>query len=81
MEEGFALLLAEDREAHTAKVRKIAAEGGSYNSEFRIRRADDGRVVWLEERAEAQLGSDGNVKRVIGVTLDITERKRSEERQ
>jgi PAS domain S-box-containing protein len=80
-EEGFALLLAEDREAHTAKVRKIAAEGGSYNSEFRIRRADDGRVVWLEERAEAQLGSDGNVNRVIGVTLDITERKRSEERQ
>jgi PAS domain S-box-containing protein len=80
-EEGFALLLPEDREAHTAKVRKIAAEGGSYNSEFRIRKADDGRVVWLEERAEAQSGSDGNVKRVIGVTLDITERKRSEERQ
>jgi PAS domain S-box-containing protein len=80
-EEGFALLLPEDREAHTAKVRKIAVEGGSYNSEFRIRRADDGRVVWLEERAEAQLGPDGDVKRVIGVTLDITERKRSEERQ
>jgi PAS domain S-box-containing protein len=80
-EKGFALLLPEDKEAHTAKVRKIAVEGGSYNSEFRIRRADDGRVVWLEERAEAQLGSDGNVKRVIGVTLDITERKRSEERQ
>jgi PAS domain S-box-containing protein len=80
-EEWFALLLSEDREAHTAKVRKVAAQGGSYNSEFRIRRADDSRVVWLEERAEAQLGSDGNVKRVNGVTLEITERKRSEERQ
>lgn len=36
------------------------------------------RIVWLEERAEARLGPDGAVERVVGVTLDITERKRSE---
>src|SRR5262249_4568695 len=61
-DEGFALVLPEDREAHIAKVRKIAADGGSYDSDFRIKRLDDGRVVWLEERAEAQLGSDGKVQ-------------------
>jgi PAS domain S-box-containing protein len=79
--EGLALVAPEDREAHTAKVRKIAAEGGNYTSEFRINRAGDGSIVWLEERAEAQLGADGKVERVIGVTLDITERKQAEERR
>jgi PAS domain S-box-containing protein len=78
-EDGFALVLPEDEERHLENVRKIATDGGSYNSEFRIQRPDDGRVVWLEERAEAQVGPDGNVERVIGVTLDVTERKRSEE--
>jgi PAS domain-containing protein len=77
-EDGFALVLPEDRERHLEKVRRIAAEGGSYNSEFRIRRPDDGRIVWLEERAEAEVGADGAVERVMGVTLDITERERSE---
>jgi hypothetical protein len=71
-------VLPEDRERHLEKVRRIAAQGGSYNSEFRIRRPDDGRIVWLEERAEAEVGADGAVERVMGVTLDISERKRSE---
>src|SRR5262249_50995902 len=57
--EGFALVLPEDQEAHVAKVQKIAAEGGSYHAEFRIRRPGDGRIVWLEERAEAQLDAEG----------------------
>jgi PAS domain S-box-containing protein len=77
--EGFALVLPEDKAAHVAKVRKIAAEGVSYTSEFRIQRPDDGSIVWLEERAEAQRSADGKVERVIGVTLDITARKRAEE--
>jgi PAS domain S-box-containing protein len=78
-EEGFRLVLPEDRDAHLAKVLAIADKGGTYNSEFRIRRPDNGEVTWLEERAEAQLGPDGRVERIIGVTLDITERRRAEE--
>lgn len=77
-QEGFALVVPEDKEVHISKVQKIAAEGGSYDSDFRIKRRNDGHILWLEERAEAQLGSDGKVERVIGVTLDITERKRAE---
>lgn len=78
-DDGFALVLPEDREQHLDKVRAIATQGGSYNSEFRIRRPDDGRTVWLEERAEATLGAAGVVESVIGVTLDITRRKRREQ--
>jgi len=78
-EEVFALVLPEDKDAHLTKVRKIALEGGSYESEFRIRRRNDGQIVWLEERAEALADQDGTVERVIGVTLDITNRKQVEE--
>ncbi|MFD0684821.1 chemotaxis protein CheB [Actinomadura fibrosa] len=73
--DGFALVLPEDAQQHLDKVRAVADRGGSYTSQFRIRRPDDGQIVWLEERAEATTGPDGTVERVIGVTLDITERK------
>jgi PAS domain S-box-containing protein len=73
--DGFALVLPEDAQQHLDKVQAIASQGGSYTSQFRIRRPDDGQIVWLEERAEAKTGPDGTVERVIGVTLDITERK------
>ncbi len=78
-DEGFALVLPEDAQQHLDKVRAIAAKGGTYRSEFRIRRPDDGRIVWLEERAEAKTSPDGTIERVIGVTLDITERRRHEQ--
>ncbi|WP_246572453.1 chemotaxis protein CheB [Kineosporia corallincola] len=70
---GFALVLPEDHAAHQANVQRIAAEGGRYLSQFRIRRPD-GRIVWLEERAEATLAPDGTVGRILGVTLDVTDR-------
>lgn len=78
-QDGFAPLVPEDREAHVAKVRRVASEGGSYTSEFRIRRPDDGRLVWLEERGEAQRDASGRVERVIGVVFDVTDRKRAEQ--
>ncbi|GGQ79099.1 hypothetical protein GCM10010166_56290 [Couchioplanes caeruleus subsp. azureus] len=71
-EQGFALVLPEDATRHLDKVRAIAAEGGAYRSQFRIRRPDNNQIVWLEERAEAKTGPDGTIEKVIGVTLDIT---------
>lgn len=73
--DGFALVLPEDAQQHVDKVQAIASRGGSDTSQFRIRRPDTGQIVWLEERAEATTGPDGTVERIIGVTLDITERK------
>jgi PAS domain S-box-containing protein len=71
----LALVLPDDAQEHLHKVQDIASRGGSYTSQFRIRRPDDGQIVWLEERAEGTTGTDGTVERVIGVTLDITQRK------
>src|SRR6185369_3647451 len=52
----------------------------SYEAEFRIIRPD-GEVRWCIGTAAATTDKDGRVIRVSGVTIDITERKRAEERQ
>jgi PAS domain S-box-containing protein len=52
----------------------------SYEAEFRVHRAD-GEVRWCVGTAAATVDKAGRVVRVSGVTVDITERKRAEERQ
>jgi len=52
----------------------------SYEAEFRIRRPD-GEERWCVGTAAASTDNAGRVVRVSGVTIDITERKRAEERQ
>jgi PAS domain S-box-containing protein len=52
----------------------------SYEAEFRIIRPD-GDIRWCVGTAAATVDKAGRVIRVSGVTVDITERKRAEERQ
>jgi PAS domain S-box-containing protein len=52
----------------------------SYEGEFRIIRPD-GEVRWCVGTAAASVDKRGQVVRLSGVTVDITERKRAEERQ
>jgi PAS domain S-box-containing protein len=52
----------------------------SHETEFRIVRPD-GEIRWLFGTAAATADRTGRVIRVSGVTVDITERKRAEERQ
>jgi PAS domain S-box-containing protein len=52
----------------------------SYETEFRIIRPD-GEIRWCVGTAAATVDKVGRVIRVSGVTVDITERKRAEERQ
>jgi PAS domain S-box-containing protein len=59
---------------------RFAKGARSYEAEFRINRPD-GEIRWCVGTAAATLDRDGRVVRVSGVTVDITERKRAEERQ
>jgi PAS domain S-box-containing protein len=52
----------------------------SYEAEFRVKRPD-GETRWCVGSAAATVDKGGRVVRVSGVTVDITERKRAEERQ
>src|SRR5215471_20419070 len=45
-----------------------------------IVRADD-EIRWIERRNSVSYDVDGHPKRVVGVIIDVTERKRAEERQ
>jgi PAS domain S-box-containing protein len=77
--EGFALVWPEDLPAHRDKVRRIAREGGEYQSQFRITRPSDGEIRSLEEHAAALTDDAGRVTRVVGVVSDVTARRQAEE--
>jgi len=66
------------------QLRKAIAEFNkgtrAYEAEFRILRPD-GEVRWCVGTAAATVDDSSRVVRVSGVTVDITERKRAEERQ
>ena len=53
---------------------------GEFDIEYRIARAG-GRVQWIESRSFISYTSDGEPQRVVGVNIDITERKRAEDQQ
>jgi len=48
-----------------------------FGIEYRIVRSD-GEVRWIESRSFMSYSSDGRPQRVVGVNIDITERKRAE---
>ena len=52
---------------------------GEYDIEYRIVR--DGKVRWIYSRSFISYGSDGRAQRVVGVNIDITERKQAAENQ
>jgi len=79
-DEFLAHVHADDRARFTALVRGVTPESPSYAATFRFVRPD-GHEVWLEETARADFDAAGNVVRFRGLTRDITERKRAEERQ
>jgi PAS domain S-box-containing protein len=75
-----ALLHPEDAERVRDVITAFSDGAPSYESEFRINRPD-GEQRWCVSTAAATTDQLGRVVRVSGVTVDITERKRAEERQ
>jgi PAS domain S-box-containing protein len=69
----------DDRPGVMACLHGVRPENPSYSTTFRYMRRDGDREVWLEQIAGAEFDSAGQLKRVQGLTTDITERKRSEQ--
>jgi PAS domain S-box-containing protein len=70
----------DDRVRFKALARGVRPDRPSYAVTFRFIRPD-GREVWLEEISRAEFDEAGLCVRLKGLTLDVTERKRAEERQ
>jgi len=69
----------DDRPGVMACLHGVRPDNPSYSTTFRYMRQDGDREVWLEQIASAEFHSAGQLKRVQGLTTDITERKRSEQ--
>lgn len=67
-----------DRPAVRATLDKVRQDAQIGQTEFRYVRPD-GSVLWLASRIAAEQDLDGNVRRLVGATVDITQRIQSEE--
>ena len=73
----FEVIHPEDKERVTKHVQD-SMKDGSTELEYRIIRPDGG-VCWLHGQARLVRDASGHVTRIVGITADISERKRAEE--
>jgi two-component system, cell cycle sensor histidine kinase and response regulator CckA len=67
----------DDLAAVEAEMRRATEDKSSLNLEFRIIRTD-GVERWVASQAQVFADEDGTPRRLVGVNIDITERKRAE---
>ena len=67
----------DDRERVLRQVAETTAGQQPHQLEYRIV-PPDGRVRWVEARGQLFLDPDGNPERLVGICMDITERKQAE---
>jgi diguanylate cyclase (GGDEF)-like protein/PAS domain S-box-containing protein len=70
----------EDRDRYHAVVMAAWEHAQPCTNEYRVV-ARDGRVVWLSSHAKTLPDASGRPRRMIGVSQDVTERKRREEEE
>ena len=69
-----------DRDRFRASLDNVIEQRrGRLNQEFRLRAAD-GHYLWFALKARPVVGSDGEVVRVVGTLVDVTDFKNAEER-
>lgn len=75
----WAAVHPENLPALKAAMDRAIAEAGAYREHIRLRHAGTGEWVWLELQGRALRGIDGRVTKLVGVGVDITERRKAEE--
>jgi diguanylate cyclase (GGDEF)-like protein/PAS domain S-box-containing protein len=73
------ILHPDDRELFAATLRHAIRKGSDFQIDYRVVWAD-GAVHWVANRGQVHRSADGRAQRVIGVAMDITERKLAEQR-
>ncbi len=70
----------DDQEMFQEKTSKLYREGETFHFTHRIRRADNGKISYIEDQGEIEYDGKGNRKRVFGTIRDITEIKEKEQK-
>jgi PAS domain S-box-containing protein len=73
------LIHPDDRSAVAQAVARTIKEGVTYDLEFRTVH-EDGSMHWVMGKGKALLDKAGRAARMLGVNMDITDRKRAQER-
>ena len=73
-----AMLHPDDESLERVARAALAAGGGSIDVEFRMR-GRDGQWVWLRKRAEIVEDNSTGGRRLVGIAIDVTDRKREAE--
>ncbi|NJN14930.1 MAG: PAS domain-containing protein [Oscillochloris sp.] len=71
------MYLPDDREKHAQTVERALTYAESYNIELRLLHPN-GEVRYIQARGEPLIDLSGRLNRLVGTTLDITERKEVE---
>ena len=72
------LIVPEDRPRVESAMR-LSQQKGEFTSEWRIHRPRDGQVRWLATRGRVLFDKSGSPRRMVGICVDISERKLAEE--
>jgi PAS domain S-box-containing protein len=68
---------ADDRERLAAEFSRLTPESPASQLQYRLLRHDGG-LQWVERRARAFFDDKGNLQRIVGVVVDISDRKHAE---
>ncbi|GAC1507037.1 MAG: hypothetical protein NVS1B11_07740 [Terriglobales bacterium] len=71
-------VIPEDLDSAMALLQQ-ALKTGNFNTQWRIRRQSDGEIRWVDARATIMHDADGKPCRMVGIHVDVTERKQAEE--
>jgi PAS domain S-box-containing protein len=77
-EDFFNFVHPEDRKSVSQALTRSVEEGAEYRLEYRVV-WPDGTLHWVSAEGQAYRDATGKPIRVVGVAIDITERKRAEE--
>ena len=69
----------DDREFRDHALEQAVTNGSDYRIDYRILRPD-GEIRWIASRGVCRRDAAGNVDRILGIVIDITERKAAENR-
>ncbi len=70
---------SDDRDLVDATIRHAVRQAEDFTADFRVV-WPDGSVHWIANRGQVHRGAEGRAQRVVGVAMNITERKIAEQR-
>ena len=74
----FQRIVLEDRDRLVTTIQQLSPDIATYVASYRMIRGD-GSIVYLEETAKGFFDGNGKLIRLLGIAVDVTERRRAEE--